>query len=338
MNNVDDKIIERIQKLLNLAAKNPNEAEAALAAAKAQELLTEHGLSTATIERAQDAKAGKREQAMVDGGTYAHQRELWKAVARLNNCWHWVQPYQVWSNSKRVGTGRERWTTQGYVWKNRHVLVGRIVNVTATKVMAAYLQEAIERATMERLGLRHGIMLTGKAVSSDLQAQRFSNWAVSFRKGAARRVLEQLQDRAEAQEEAFLKKQREDQARAERAGISTATGLTIADVRQAEYEANHDFIYGAGAWAKKQEARRKRAEEERLEEEAYTKWAAEHPEEAAAKEAERRKESRRHASRGGSGPRDNIDTSAYWSGYDEAAKISLEQQVDKAAKAAGLLK
>lgn len=39
------KIIERIRKLLSLAGNNPNENEAAIALAKAQELMLEHGLT-----------------------------------------------------------------------------------------------------------------------------------------------------------------------------------------------------------------------------------------------------------------------------------------------------
>lgn len=327
--------MEQIQKLLNLAAKNPNEHEAAAAASKAQELLSRYNLDVATIEKAGDAKAGKREQAMVDGGTYAYQRELWKAVADLNYCFHWVQPFRVWSKSKRVGTGRERFTTEGYVMKQRHVIVGRIVNTQATKIMAQYLQSAIERVTLERLGLRHNLQISGQAISADLNAQRFSNWAVSFRKGCARRVLEQLEDRRSAILAAEAKKRRADEARAKRAGISTATGLTLKDMTKAEREANYDFIYGEGEWAATQARRAEAARKQREEEAAYTKWAKAHPEEARAKEEERRKAERR-SYRGGSGPRDTTDRSAFWSGYDEAKDISLEQQVDKAQAAARL--
>jgi len=47
---VSDKLIEKIQKLFALAGNNPNEQEAQLAAAKAHELLVEHGLSMSEVE------------------------------------------------------------------------------------------------------------------------------------------------------------------------------------------------------------------------------------------------------------------------------------------------
>lgn len=45
------KVTERVRKLLNLATKNPNEAEATAAAAKAQELLVAYNLDMATVEQ-----------------------------------------------------------------------------------------------------------------------------------------------------------------------------------------------------------------------------------------------------------------------------------------------
>jgi hypothetical protein len=47
---VDTKVIERIQKLLNLAGNNPNENEAAVAASRVQELLIKYNLEMADVE------------------------------------------------------------------------------------------------------------------------------------------------------------------------------------------------------------------------------------------------------------------------------------------------
>lgn len=331
----NEKVMEQIQKLLNLAAKNPNENEAAAAAAKAQELLSRYNLDVAVLERNSDAKSGKREQAMVDGGTYEYQRALWKAVAELNYCYHWVQDYRVWSKSKRVGNGRDRFTTEGYVNKKRHVVVGRIVNTQATIAMAQYLQQAIERITLERLGLSHESMIVGKAISSDINNQRFSNWAVSFRKGCSRRVIELLEDRRTVLLREEAKAERAAKARAERAGVSTETAITIATLTKSEHAANYDFLYGEGEWAALQERRAAIAKAAREEQAAYTRWAKAHPEEARAKEEEERKKQNRRY-RGGGGGRDNTDMSAFWSGYDKAADISLEQQVKKDRMAGAL--
>jgi hypothetical protein len=332
----EEKVIETIQKLLNLAAKNPNEAEAASAAAKAQELLAKYNLDVATVEKGADVKAGKREQAMVDGGSYRYQRDLWEAVAQLNYCFHWVQEYKVWTKSKRVGTGRDRYTTEGYVYKKRHVVVGRIINSQSTITLAQYLQAAIERVTLERLGATQDTLLSGKGVSSDIQAQRFSNWAVSFRKGCARRVIEKLRDAREVLLKQEEKKRREDLARAERAGVSTATALTLTTLKEQETAANYDFLYGEGEWAKLKETRARQAKAEREADEAHAKWAKEHPEEARAQAEKERKAARRRGS--SYGRSDNTDSGAYWSGYDKAADISLDLQVDKKSKVGGLLK
>lgn len=116
----DETILKRLQGLLNLAAKNSNPEEAASAAAKAQELLARYNLTAESVEQGRAAADGKREQAAVDGGTYAWQRELWGAVARLNFCLHWVQSHELFIKNKRVGTGLRRTTTQGWVLKKRH--------------------------------------------------------------------------------------------------------------------------------------------------------------------------------------------------------------------------
>lgn len=46
----EEKIIDRIKKLLSLAGNNPNSAEAGAAALKAQELMAKHGVSVETCE------------------------------------------------------------------------------------------------------------------------------------------------------------------------------------------------------------------------------------------------------------------------------------------------
>lgn len=57
---IDDKVIERIQKLLALAADVSNEHEAALAASRAQDLLRRHNLDVAAVE----ARSGRKTAAV----------------------------------------------------------------------------------------------------------------------------------------------------------------------------------------------------------------------------------------------------------------------------------
>jgi len=301
-----DKVIAQIQKLLNLAANNPNENEAASAAAKAQELLVKYNLDSAVLETAKGVD-GKREQAKVEGGFYKHQRELWYAVAALNFCLYWTQRYKERGIRKRYNQGLppiETWIT-----KQRHALVGKVVNTQMTIAMAQYLETAIERVVDERL--------------KEQEIAKMSNWAMSFRKGCISRVVEKLQDRRRE----YVAKEEEARRAAERAnsGASTSTALSISAYVNAEYDANMDFIYGEGWSAKQAKERAERAAKRAADEAAYTAWAQANPEEAAKREAAAKK-ARGRASYGRT-ERDNTDYSAYYSGYDAADKISLDQQV-----------
>lgn len=329
LTDADVKLVEKIQKLLNLANKNPNEEEAAAAAAKAQEMIEEHGLSMATIDQSKGAAEGRREEKKLKGGQYEYQRDLWRAVAELNFCLYWTQ--QQWRTREKEE--KDPWDGSTYartVWGRyyTHRIVGRIVNVAATRALAGYLEQTIERLTMD-------------FVHND-NRQRFSRRAVSYREGIADRLCEKIYDRRRELLREEKRKQKEAekaQRRAARAGVSTETAITIADVTQSERDANNDFLYGEG-WSADQRAQAEERARRRAEEEAeYAKWAAANPEEAAAKEAEREKEWKKHSSRyrGGPAPKPR-DHGAYYSGYDKGGDVGLDQQTSDRSKSGGLLK
>lgn len=311
------KIVQKVEKLLALAnRKKGNEAEAAAAAAKAQEMLAAYNIDMAMVEQG-SGTSGRREEVKHKGGTYLYQRDLWRAVAELNFCLYWTS--SRWASRKAMRKNYWGEKVEETVWhiQHQHRIVGRTVNVTLTKTMAGYLEQAIERIVMERLG--------------DDNTQRFSRWAVSYRKGAAARIIEKVQDRRDELEAEEARKAREAQHAAERAGVSTATTLTIADVRKSERDANMDHIYGEGWSARQREERRLAAIAAAEAEAAYAKWAAENPEEARKEEKKRQEESDRYwARRTGRGRRstanDNVDSSAYWAGYDAAEKIGIDPQ------------
>lgn len=306
-----ESVLKKIQALLNLSNKNDNSNEAASAAAKAQELLEEWNLDVAALENAASFD-GKREDEKVKGGFYRWQRDLWKSVAELHFCIYFVT--EVWDKNQH--THKHDWNGKmirgAYV--KRHRVVGRRVNVQTTIHLARYLEDAIEIQVKER--------------TQGLRSQAFSNWAISFRVGAASNLISRLEERRLQRVKDAVAKARDT------SGFSTSTALTIKDIEDRELEANQDFLYGEGWTAKRAAERARYAEENRLKREAYTKWAAENPEEAAAKAAEQREADekwyRKHRSRGGAGPRDNTDYSAYRSGHAAAAaNISLDQQVHK---------
>jgi len=313
------KAIATVEKLMRLAGKNPNEAEAAAASAKAMDLLAKYNLDMSIVEQNSGDK-GKREDAKMAGGLYHYQRDLWQALAELNFCMYWNQ-YR-YDKDKSEKRRRPSYTFQ-------HRLVGRTVNVTATRTMAQYLEQTIERLTRERMGG------DGK--------QFFTRYAISYREGIAARVEEKIYERRRhlLAEERAKEKAAEKAARAAgREGVSTSTALTLASLRQSEEDANNDFLYGEG-WSAKQRAEAlARAEASRIAEEEYTRWAKANPEEAAKEAEELRKRQRAYRpSYGRASYRDTKqrDDGAYYSGYDAGANVSIDPQAD-GRKNGGLLK
>lgn len=310
-------IIDRVRKLLALAErKQGNEAEAAAAAAKAQELLALYNLSMSTVE--QSPQDGKREDARVRGGMYHYERDLWRAVAELNFCFY----FHSW-----------RWRTQstkyGPVQRRQfmHRVVGRQVNSQSTIAMSGYLQQTIERLCRERLATSHA--------PGDINSQYFSSWAVAFREGAAERVMEKLRDRRRDLEQ---KQAAEAKARAARAGASTATALTLQGLAEQEADANTDFLYGEGTSAKRAARQAERAKAEEEADAAATAWAAANPEEAAAQAKKEAAESRKYWARRANsrtryrapdGREVRQNSGAYAEGWDAGAKVGLDPQTEQ---------
>lgn len=322
LDNEQQQIIDKVEKLLRLANKNQNEAEAAAATAKAQELLAAYNLDMAMVGEHGGGDA-KREQQRLKGGAYKYQRWLWQAVAELNFCMYWCDQKWIHYQKRRRNMDGSMHTVDWPRLQWHHFLVGRVVNVASTRVMAEYLEQVVERALRERLKDQ----VSGIVPHNQL----FSKWSVSFRTGAMSRIVEKVEERRNE----VLAEEHRKKAEAARAGTSTANALTISTYKSAEEDANMDFIYGEG-WSAKQAAKRaERAAARRAAEEEYTRWAAAHPEEAAKAAAKARKEEERRASRRSrSGSRrryksdsDNLDNGAYFAGYDAAENISIDQQV-----------
>lgn len=311
------KAVEQVEKLLRLAGKNQNEHESSAATAKAMELLAKFNLDMSIVEQNSGASSGKREDTKFEGGLYHYQRDVWEAVAELNFCMYWNQ-----YNYDRAKTEKRRRTSYTF----QHRVVGRTVNVTATRAMSEYLLQAIERLTRERY---------------PEPSQFFTRSANSFREGLAETVIGKIYDRRRHLLKEDQKQQRDAKRAAEkleREGVSTATGLTLSTLRKSEQDANTDFLYGEGTSAKwaAQEAARAAADEKRDRE--YTAWAKAHPEEAAKQEEERRKE-RRHGGYGRASYRDSKqrDYGAYYDGQDKGKAISIDPQAGE-RKVAGALR
>lgn len=324
MTDTQDAVIARIQKLLNLSAKNSSPAEAAAALNKARELMTQHNLDAATVENAR-TEDGKREQANVAGGFYAFERELWEEIAKLNFCVHWVQQYQAEGSANAYTPGgayigrRIRMIT-----KRRHAVVGRVLNVRATVHMAQYLRQAIDRALDDALS------------ASTREENKKSLWAWSFRKGCAEQIIHRLKIRYHEQldkmERERLKKERE-AARAN-AQVSDSRALVLANYVKSEEAANQDFIHGDGYSAKLAAAEAEAARLRREREDHYTRWCLEHPDEARSNwvftDSSGTTWVKGRHRRGSSGGRrsSNTDLGGYYAGQDAGEKVSIDPQVD----------
>lgn len=318
-------IVDKVEKLLRLAASNPNEAEAASATAKAQELLTAYNLDMGAVE-ANSGDTGKRAEEKMVGGQYEWEQRLWRSVAHLNFCMYWNQvvfvPTKMGLEIRYIDGKR----TLG-ILDYQHRLVGRTVNIASTKVMARYLQEVAERLTRDRLK-ENGERIRGR-------------WAMAFRDGVTTRIADKIfHMRAELMEAEAAKAQEAEirQREAEAAGISLSTAVTITAFTKSEADANLDFVYGEGYSAKVAAERARKAAAKREADEALTKWAAENPKEAArqerARKREKEREDRRNARSRGSY---KGDSGAFFAGYDAAKDISIHRQADD-KRAKGLLK
>jgi len=329
-------IISKVEKLLRLAGKNTNEAEAAAATQKAMDLLAAYNLDLSSIN--EEGDSGKRSEEKLIGGFYEYEQNVWRYVADLNFCFYWSQ--KTWVKREKKDAKSERildYYRRDNILRSQHKLVGRTVNVAATKAMSQYLLGAIERLTRERLMDR----INGQPdyMKASINRELRSRWAVSYREGMAARICEKLWDRRQDQLRSEEQKQREAEARAAMAGVSSQTGITLASLRKSEEEANADFMYGDG-WSAKQAARRaERARAAAEAEAAAIQWAMDHPEEAAKEAAEELKRERKRGSggrsRGGPAPKER-DWSAYSAGYDKGDSVGLDVQTSSRSSGAGI--
>lgn len=214
------QVIEKVKKLLALA-QSANEHEAALATARAQEMLARHNLDLATVEQAEtqsgalkpenDPERHRPRREMKGSGLYKYQRTLWEGVAAVMYCWHWLQDVKI---------GNRRSTT-------RHILLGREANVVGVEVMVEYLEQAMRR------------------LCPPPPPGHEYKWAVSWKEGCTKRLIERLW-------EARFERERREAANA------SCTALTLKSLHELEYERNYDSMMGPGAYKKSMEEWEKR--------------------------------------------------------------------------------
>lgn len=307
------KALEVAEKLMRLASKNTNENEAAAAAAKAMAILESLNLDMSIIEQGGTEKIKRSDEKMA-GGLYKWQRDLWRALSQLHFCFYWnLYVYDRGKQNKYQSRVQGRRVMGGY--KFQHRVVGRTINVIAVRNMAQYLEQTIERLTREHI------------LSP---SQYFTNYATSYRSGIADSVISKIYARREQllSEERRKEQEARDREAQTANSASTSRAITLTSLVKSEQEANYDFLHGDGEWARREERIQRQAVEAKRAEEEYTRWAAEHPEDARKLEEERRKANRSSWNAGTAREKDNRDYSAYRAGREAGRNVSIDQQTD----------
>jgi len=315
-----DAILLRVKKLLALAHDGgATEAEAALAAAKVQEILQDHGLTLAQVESVSTDGAPREKRETTHRAMYEYQRDLMAALAANNFCLHHIAKVFV-PHARRDTVTKfidgERVT--GYHEK-RHLLVGRRLNVDVTTAIYEYLLVALRRANPY-----DHVTVDGKR----------------FLAGAVARLTERLAERRREREAASA-------AAPTRAANGSGRELVLSDVYGTESDLNNDVLNGfpAGTTAAKRReqadrAARQEAEHDRLvaegvdTTEAWYRAYGYEPERAAlyaAKYNRRRARSGRGRTRnwtaGDERHHEKVNSAAYQAGKAAGDAIGLDDQV-----------
>ncbi len=316
-------VIRKIQKLLAKGSDSRlsgGEAEAASYMEMAQSLLAKYNLDFAMVQ-----------DAAVEGGTvapppearektrvsrsaqYRWQRDIWKAIAEANFCWHSI--VEVFDGKRGKGTSKVR--------VKRHMILGTTSNVAAVRLMGEYLEDTMER------------------ILPFANRERLSRSAISWKSGCADRLIERIRAQAEDRKQAgdagagctgLVLRSVYDREYAANYDVVHGTGMWAQrQIRDAEWE--------AGQEQRDREAAeyREKAEKARLE-----FLANESPADKAKREkreqAERIKEARASSRYSRSWNRQRreeaskVDREAYRSGSTAGNSINIGKQVPAAAK------
>ncbi len=216
---MDKSIINRIQKLLALAAKDSGatESEANSAMEKAQAIMSEHNLTMATIAATGKAGTEARTKEGLDGqAMFDYQRDLMSAIAETNYCYVSIIYSHKGRSTKAIG----------------YRLIGTESNVMTTKVMFEYLMQTINRLVLIE-------------VNNDYR-QRMSRYAISWCTGCANR----LRDRIKERHDNYLADQKKEADQTRKAAQHPASPshgalvVVMEDYAQKERDLNEDFRMG----------------------------------------------------------------------------------------------
>jgi len=291
--NPNEKIAEKIKKLLALAKGNTTEGEAEAAMAKVQELLASYNLTLAEVEshsaaKKSEANATRTQDKVEKAAMYEYQRKLMARIAECHFCLYWTSYYTKVGKSGRI------------IKTYYHVVIGREANVITTKLMFEYLNRTIEKLSSEHYPVPYNL----------------SRSAISWKEGCADRLRIRLMERKVEQD--IMNEEKVQKAKAADPDCHLPV---LVDFRKDETYQNYDFAYGRepGTTARMvAEARAKRETEPEVEETEAERIKREKANkkywERFDREAERK--------------RANKDWDAYYEGSERGKTIGLEVQLD----------
>lgn len=256
---VDQKIIARVQKLLNLARDGgATEAEAATAMERARSIMADHGLEIATVEAA-GGQGESRQKGEVKGR--AHKPWMVAIMAALAEA--------SFVHAAHAKGWRSKW--DGALHPAQWTLIGRQSAVVTVQLMHEYLVRTVDRVARDR-----------GTPTDEL-----------FKAAMGERLTERLQERHQEemrrQREDAERRNREQAARSSHPGAASggnALVVVLEDYAQKERDLNDDLRRGVpeGTTA------RERAEQE----ERAAKHAAERDERIKQREAQMTELMRQH--------------------------------------------
>lgn len=167
-----DAIVERIRKLLALAGNNPNEHEAAAAAARAQEMLAEYNV---TMEEVGHAQMHEHDPEFEFDDTIRTLSRPWRRQLGVMVAMMYFSKYFFTFHYEHVPRSKRKC---GYIRHDIHNFVGARHNLMVAKMIYQYLTATIER--LARLGAQ-----------SQLAAHRTS-YQTSFQHACAMRLCQRI--------------------------------------------------------------------------------------------------------------------------------------------------
>lgn len=167
------KLIDKVRKLMAVAGSTSNETEAATFATRAQELVAQHNLDMADIIGTDKTIESVEFSEPIEMPSAPWKRTIGNALALCNFCNYFYHSDGI----------NGRYNT----WRDRHFFIGRPSNIVVTEMLFGYLLTTVERLAEEAFK------------QSGEKAKKKSAYLKSFHKAASIRLYVRLMEQRKQQ-------------------------------------------------------------------------------------------------------------------------------------------